>query len=257
MTHLKPYSTPMTVGKPLSKTDGNLLTNSTEYKSIIGGLQYLTHTRTDLAFAVNKLSQFVQAPTTTHWTAAKRVLRYLKGYHALHIKYSKKLAITGFSDADWACCPDDRRNVAGYCIYLRDTLVSWSSKKQAVVSHSSTQSEYKALAQVTAKISWIQALLKEINFPLQSTPITWSDNMGASALAANPVYHARTKHIELNVHFVRDKVINKTPDIRYISSHDQVADCLTKSLTSHRLHFLSDKLGVVETPPSLIRVVKK
>lgn len=94
-------------------------------------------------------------------------------------------------------------------MYLGDTLVSWSSKKQAVVSRSSTESEYRALAHVSSEIAWIQSLLSEFGFPLPQTPITWCDNMGASALAMNPVYHARTKHIELDIHFVRDKVLSK------------------------------------------------
>ncbi|XP_062075781.1 uncharacterized mitochondrial protein AtMg00810-like [Humulus lupulus] len=168
MKHLKPCSTPMIVGKMLSKSDGEPLDNPTAYRSVIGGLQYLTHTRPDLSFAINKLSQFLQVPTTAHWSAMKRVLRYLKGtlHHGLHIKYSEKLPLTGYSDADWACCPDDRRSVAGYCVYLGDTLVSWLSKKQAVVSRSSTESEYRALAHVAAEISWTQSLLKEFGFPL-------------------------------------------------------------------------------------------
>ncbi|KAM6555018.1 hypothetical protein CsatB_015780 [Cannabis sativa] len=249
----------MTVGKALSIQDGTLMKNPTDYRSLIGALQYLTHTRPDISFSVNKLSQFLKAPTDVHWSAAKRILRYLKGTqdHGLHIKYSDRLTLTGYSDADWACCPDDRRSVAGYCVYFGDSLVSWSSKKQAVISRSSTESEYRALAQVAAEITWIQSLLKEVNFPLQNTPIIWCDNMGASALASNPVYHARTKHIELDVHFVRDKVLAKALDIRYIPSHDQTADCLTKSLSNSRFHFLVDKLGVVHTPLSLRGGVRK
>ena len=164
------------------------------------------------------------------------MLRYLTGtpHHGLHIKPSPCLALTGFSDADWACCPDDRKSVASYCVYLGDTLISWSSKKQAVVSRSSTETENRSLAHVAAEISWVQSLLNELQFPLSSTPITWCDNLGASALAANPVYHARTKHIELDVHFIRDKVLQKLLDIRYIPSHHQVADCFTKGLTSTR-----------------------
>ncbi|KAM6574267.1 hypothetical protein CsatA_022594 [Cannabis sativa] len=254
MMHLKPCNNLMTVGKPLSKSDGDLLSNPIEYRSIIGGLQYLTHTRPDLSFAVNKLSQFLQSPITAHWSASKRVLRYLKGtaYHGLHIKPSDRLAVTGYSDEDWACCPDDRKSIAGHSVYLGDTLVSLSSKKQAVVSRSSTESEYRALAQVAAEIAWIQALLKEFEFPLPCTPVTWCDKVGY-----NPVYHARTKHIELDVHFVRDKVINKEIEVRYVPSSDQTADCLTKSLTQSRFHFLVDKLGVVETPSSLKWAVKK
>ncbi|XP_062099727.1 uncharacterized mitochondrial protein AtMg00810-like [Humulus lupulus] len=126
----------MATGKPLSIHDGDLLNESSLYRSILGGLQYLTHTRPDINFVVNKLSQFIKAPTTVHWSAVKRVLRYLNGTIdcGLHIKYSEHLDITGFSDADWACCPDDRKFVAAYCVYLGDTLVSWSSRKQVIVS---------------------------------------------------------------------------------------------------------------------------
>uniref|UniRef100_A0A803PM38 Integrase catalytic domain-containing protein n=1 Tax=Cannabis sativa TaxID=3483 RepID=A0A803PM38_CANSA len=146
---------------------------------------------------------------------------------------------------------NDRRSVAGTCVYLGDTLISWSSRKQPVVSRSSTESEYRALAQVAAEMTWVQSLLKELEFPLPATPIIWCDNMGASALASNPVYHARTKHIEIDIHFVRDKIIEKKLEVRYIPSSEQIADCLTKSLTHGHHHFLTSKLGVVPIPQSL------
>ncbi|KAM6562061.1 hypothetical protein CsatB_022059 [Cannabis sativa] len=232
MDNLKSCPTPIATGKNMSINDGEKLENPTVYRSLIGGLQYLCNTRPDICFAVNKLSQYLKAPTTVHWGAAKRILRYLKGTidHGLHISCSDKLNIAGFSDVDWACCVDDRRSVGGYCVYLGDTLVSWSSKKQAVVSRSSTESEYRALALVTAEITWIESLLNELSFPLPGTSITWCDNLSASALASNPVYHARTKHIELDIHFVRDKILKKELEVRYIPSSDQIADCLTKAL---------------------------
>uniref|UniRef100_A0A803QCY3 Integrase catalytic domain-containing protein n=1 Tax=Cannabis sativa TaxID=3483 RepID=A0A803QCY3_CANSA len=203
--NLKSCPTPAIAGKPMSQNDGEPLRDITTYKSIIGRLQYLCHTRPDIAYAVNKLN------------------------------------------TDWACCPDDRKSVAGYCVYLGNTLVSWSSKKQHVVSRSSTESEYRALPHVSAKISWIESLLKEIGFPLK-TVVTWCDNLGASALASNPVFHARKKHIEIDIHFVRDKVLRKELEVRYIPSSDQVADCLTKGLTSSRFHFLIDKVGDMNSP---------
>ncbi|XP_062085768.1 uncharacterized mitochondrial protein AtMg00810-like [Humulus lupulus] len=140
MVNLKPCPTPMTVGKSMFIEDGELLKDPTLYRSLIGGMQYLAHTRLDISFSVNKLSQFLKAPTTTHWSAVKRILRYSKGniHHGLHIKYSERLTLTSFSDADWACCPDDRKSVAGYCIFFGDTLISLSSKKQTVVARSST-----------------------------------------------------------------------------------------------------------------------
>uniref|UniRef100_A0A803QD60 Integrase catalytic domain-containing protein n=1 Tax=Cannabis sativa TaxID=3483 RepID=A0A803QD60_CANSA len=166
------------------------------------------------------------------------------------------LHITGYSDADWACCPDDRKSIAGYCVYFGNTLVLWSSKKQPVVARSSTESEYRALAHVAAEISWIESLLKELGLQTP-TAVTWCDNMGANALASNPVFHARNKHIEIDIHFIRDKVLNKELDIRYIPSSDQVADCLTKRLSSSRFHFLIDKLGVMNSPLHLRGDVKK
>ncbi|XP_062104178.1 uncharacterized mitochondrial protein AtMg00810-like [Humulus lupulus] len=164
----------MATGKPISSMDGERLTNPIVFRSLLGALQYLCHTRPDIAYAVNKLSQFIQEPTTKHWRGAKRVLRYLKGTitHGIHIGLNDRLSIVGDSDADWACCPDDRKSVAGYCVFLGDALVSWSSKKQAVVSRSNTESEYRALAQVAAEISWIESLLKELKFPLSSKSMT-------------------------------------------------------------------------------------
>ena len=128
MTTLKPCPTPIVAGKSISLADGEALQNPSTYRSLIGALQYLCHTRPDIAFAVNKLSQFLQKPTSVHWSCAKRILRYLKGtvQYGLHISPSDRLQITGYSDADWACCPDDRRSVAGYCVYLGDSLISWS-----------------------------------------------------------------------------------------------------------------------------------
>jgi hypothetical protein len=248
----------MVVGKPLSIHDGEPMHNPTMYRSVIGALQYLTNTRPDIAFAVNNLSQFLQCPTTTHWNSVKRILRYLKGtlHVGLHIRFSERLSLQGFSDADWASSPDDRRSVGGYCVYLGDTLVAWSSKKQGSVSRSSTESEYRALAQVAAEIAWIQALLGELEFPLPTLPVTWCDNMSANALASNPVYHARTKHIELDVHYVRDKVLQNELKILYIPTSDQIADCLTKSLSHSRFQHFRDKLGVVRLPSRLRGGVK-
>ncbi|XP_062114395.1 secreted RxLR effector protein 161-like [Humulus lupulus] len=232
MANLKLCPTPMVVGKPISSTDGDKLNNPTLYRSLLGALQYLCHTWPDISFPVNNLSQFLQEPATTHWSGAKRILRYLKGtvHNGLHIGESGNRSIVGYSDADWACCPDDRRSIASYCVYFGDSLVSWSSKKQVVVSSSSTEFEYRALAHVAAKIAWIESLLKELNFPLPSKSVTWCDNINAAALASNPMHHARTKHIELDVNFVQDKVLRKELEVVYMPSADQIIDCLTKGL---------------------------
>uniref|UniRef100_A0A803PBI7 Reverse transcriptase Ty1/copia-type domain-containing protein n=1 Tax=Cannabis sativa TaxID=3483 RepID=A0A803PBI7_CANSA len=236
LENTKPSVTPMTAGKPLSISNGTPLSQPTIFRIVIGALQYLSHTRPDISFAVNKLSQFIKQPTDVHWGATKRILRYLKGtmHHGLHIAPSVNLTLVGFSNADWACCPNDRKSVAGYCVYLGDSLISWSSKKQTVVARSSTESEYRALAHLAAELSWLQELLNELNFKCSSVPVIWCDNLSASALASNPIYHARTKHIEMDLHFVSDKVLDKKLEIRYVPSHDQIVDCLTKGLTPTR-----------------------
>lgn len=255
---IKPSVTPMAAGKLISKTDGQAMKEPLLYRSAIGGLQYLTHTRPDIAFSVNRLSQFLQTPTDAHWKALKRVFRYLKGTlnHGLAICKNDNLNITSFADSDWASCPDDRRSTAGYCVYLGDNLVSWCSKKQQVVARSSTEAEYRALAHSASEITWIQSLLNELHLPQVTTPKIWCDNLSASALASNPVYHARTKHIELDVHFVRDKVLNGELEISYVPSSDQTADLLTKPLAHSRFMFLRDTLGVLEIHSTLRGGVK-
>ncbi|XP_060963364.1 uncharacterized mitochondrial protein AtMg00810-like [Cannabis sativa] len=169
----------MTVGKPMSAKDGEPMHNATLYRSTIGALQYLCNTRPDIGYAINKLSQFLQAPTTVHWSGVKRVLRYLQGMkqQGLHISCSSRLVLKRFSDANWACCPNDRRSIADHCVFFGYSLVSWSSKKYHVVSRSSTELEYRALAHVAVDISWNESLLKEIGFPLTMTSVTWCDNV--------------------------------------------------------------------------------
>jgi hypothetical protein len=146
-------------------------------------------------------------PQEHHWKAVKRVLRYLQGSssYGLLIKPSKQLNIMGFCDSDWGY---DRKSTTGYCVFLGPNLVSWSSRKQSVVSRSSTEAEYRGLAAVTADILWLQNLLRELRVPV-ALPRVYCDNLGAVHLSVNPVMHSQTKHFELDLHFVRDKVLSK------------------------------------------------
>jgi histone deacetylase 1/2 len=244
----KTVDTPLSVTDKLSLTDGDLLSgeDSTRYRSIVGALQYMTLTRPDISFAVNKVCQFLHAPTTVHWTAVKRILRYLRGTISLGLSLirSSSILVSAFSDADWAGCPDDRRSTGGFAVFLDPNLVSWSARKQATVSRSSTDAEYKALANATAEVIWIQTLLAELGVPQPRPTVLWCDNLGATYLSANPVFHARTKHIEVDYHFIRERVAKKLLDIRFIPSGDQVDDGFTKALATRQLEVFRRNLNL-------------
>jgi histone deacetylase 1/2 len=211
---------------PLSDDD------ATNYRSIVGGLQYLTHTRPDLSFAINRVCQFLHAPTEGHWSAVKRILRFIRGTldHGLILRPSKSSSISVFSDADWAGDVGDRRSTGGHALFHGGNLIAWSARKQATVSRSSTESEYKAVANATAELIWVEALLNELGVRQDSPPVLWCDNIGATYLSSNPVFHARTKHIEVDFHFVRERVAQKRLHVRFVSSKDQLADIFTKPL---------------------------
>jgi hypothetical protein len=252
MENVTACPTPMVTGRQFT-IEGEPMTDPTLFRQAMGALQYLINTRPDIAFSVNKLSQYMCSPTLEHWQGIKRIFRYLKGTidHCLHIKPSTDLDITGYSDADWATSIDDRKSVAGQCVFLGETLVLWSSRKQKVVSRSSTESEYRALADLAAEITSVSSLLQELKLPQLRKPVLWCDNLSAKALASNPVMHARSKHIEIDVHYIRDKVLQNEITIAYVPSADQIADCLTKALTHSRFNQLRDKLGVITSPTSL------
>jgi histone deacetylase 1/2 len=235
MTDCKAVSTPLSTSEKLSLHEGSLLgpEDATKYRSIVGALQYLTLTRPDIAFSVNKVCQFLHAPTTVHWAAVKRILRYIKQNTqlGLNIHRSVSTLVSAFSDADWAGNVDDRKSTGGFAVFIGSNLVSWSARKQATVSRSSTESEYKAMANATAEIMWVQTLLKELEVKNPHAAKLWCDNLGAKYLSANPVFHARTKHIEVDFHFVRERVTQKLLEIEFIPSGDQIADGFTKPLS--------------------------
>jgi hypothetical protein len=139
-----------------------------------------------------------------HWERVKRILRYVKGIvrHGIKLVKSSSKVLGGFSDADWAGCPNDSQSTGGFAVFLGPNLISWSSRKQSTVSHSSTEAEYKSLANTTAKLMWLQTLLKELRVTHHPVARLWCDNLGATYLLANPVFHARMKHIEVDFHFV-------------------------------------------------------
>ena len=187
----------------------------------------------------------MHSPTIADWARLKHLLRYLKGTvtHGLHHNCTSPVLLTSFSDADWAGDSFDRRSTSGLLIYHGHNLVSWSSKKQPTVARSSTEAEYKAIVNTTSELIWITSLFRELHIPLPP-PTLWCDNIGATYLSANPVFHARMNHIEINFHFVRVQVALQRLHVRIISGKDQPADLLTKSLPKLCFLQLRSKLNL-------------
>jgi histone deacetylase 1/2 len=213
-------------GAPLSASD------SSTYRSLVGALQYLTLTRPDLAYAVQQVCLFMHDPREPHLALVKRILRYVKGTlsSGLHIGTGPVDSLTGYSDADWAGCPDSRRSTSGFCVFLSDNPISWSSKRQTTVSQSSAEAEYRAVAHVVAECCWIRQLLQELHVPLSSATVVYCDNVSAVYMMANPVHHRRTKHIEIDIHFVREKVALGQVRVLHVPSTHPFADIMTKGL---------------------------
>ncbi|KAA8549678.1 hypothetical protein F0562_001304 [Nyssa sinensis] len=192
MSGAKDVSTPLSTSTSLQLVDGTAPVDSSNFRRVIGSLQYLSLTGPDISFAVNKLSQFMHKPTTTHWTTTKRLLRYLKQtiFHGIQLSKSGLPALTTYSDADWDGQYDDRTSTSAYISFLGSNPISWSSKKQRAVARSTIEAEYRALANTASETMWLVALFYELGFPLKTPLVLLCDNLGATHLSFNPVQHS-------------------------------------------------------------------
>ncbi|KAJ9566549.1 hypothetical protein OSB04_002515 [Centaurea solstitialis] len=201
----KTVDTPLETNVHYTPTNGVPLSDPSLYRTIVGSLVYLTVTRPDIAHTVHVVSQFVTAPTTVHWGAVLRILRYLRGtqFQSLLFPSTSSLKLSAYSDASWDSDPSDRKSTTGFCIFLGDSLISWKSKKQDVVSRSSTEAEYCAMAVTTCEIVWLRWLLADMGVDVSQPTPFHCDNKSAMQIAKNSVFHERTKHIEIDCHFTR------------------------------------------------------
>uniref|UniRef100_A0A2N9HRP8 Integrase catalytic domain-containing protein n=1 Tax=Fagus sylvatica TaxID=28930 RepID=A0A2N9HRP8_FAGSY len=252
ITDSKIVDTPIEYNNRLNTHDGEPLPDATLYRQLVGSLVYLTVTRPDISYAVHIVSQFMAAPRSLHYAAVLRILRYLKGtlFHGLHFSSQSSLTLQAYSDADWAGDPTDRRSTTGYCFLLGDSLISWRSKKQSVVARSSTEAEYRALADTTAELLWLRWLLQDLGIDCSTVVPIHCDNRSAIQIAHNDVFHERTKHIEIDCHFVRHHLLQGTLQLRSVSSQDQLADIFTKPMPPGRFRDLISKLKLVSLHPT-------
>lgn len=244
MQSCKPISTPLEqnvkyraqVGEPELTAEEARLMAEFPYASLSGSVMYLMlGSRPDLAFAVGMLSQFLANPAMTHWQAMRRLFRYIKATEDWGLLYeggsSEALTLMAFSDADWAGDPDSRRSISSFVFLLAGCAISWSSKRQPTVALSSTEAEYKSLTEACKEAVWAVGALAELNSPQQLPMHLSCDNQSAIALSQNPRFHARTKHLEVQHHFIREQVANGLVQVVYCPTDLMTADVLTKALS--------------------------
>jgi hypothetical protein len=220
------------------------------YRKAVGRLLYVSRgTRPDIAFAVSHTSQFVESPRTTHLKAVQHIFRYLKDTrdHRL-ILGGKHSSLFGYSDADWAS-QIHRHSISGFVFFLGTGAIAWSSKKQPIVTVSSTESEYVALTLTAKELIWLWKLLSELNFLSNTATTLFCDNQDAFALSRDSTFHARTKHIDVRFYFIRQTIQNGHASVIYCPTNDMIADVFTKSLVHAKIQKFRDLLGV-EEPPS-------
>lgn len=236
---------PVNVDSGSSMADVDALA-STPYRQLVGCLMYVAiGTRPDIAYAVNKLSSFMDCYTSVHWHAALRVVRYLKGTRDLQLVLGGDcISLAGYSDSDYANCLDTRRSVMGYSYNLGLGAISWASRKQKTVSLSSCEAEYIAVSEAGKEGTWLRQLLSGLHIALPSATRLACDNNGAVSLAGDPAFHARVKHIDVRHHHIRQLVDSGTIHLHRVSSRDNVADILTKALPPTDFRRLRAALGL-------------
>ena len=248
MSECKPVATPVDPGTHLTTlNEKEEVVDQQQYQSVVGSLMYLSVcTRPDIAYAVGTLARYSSKPGRSHWTAVKRVLRYLKGTanHGIVFRGGASGNIVGYSDADWAGDREDRKSTSGYLFQIAGGPISWRSKKQDTVALSTAEAEYVALCSAAQETVWLRRLISELNNPPDGPTTILEDNQSAMAMAKNPQFHGRAKHIDLRHHFIRERVNDGEVKLTYCPTQEMVADILTKGITQQQFCNLRQRAGM-------------
>ncbi|RVW83369.1 Retrovirus-related Pol polyprotein from transposon TNT 1-94 [Vitis vinifera] len=249
MSGCQPVNTPIEEGLKLCVEPNQVSTDKGRYQRLVGRLMYLAHTRPDLAYALSVVSQYMHNPGEQHMNAVMRILRYLKNAPGKGILFTKNVnhqSIEVYIDIDWVGAVDDRRSTSGYFTFVGGNLVTWKSKKQNVIARSSTEAEFRGMALGLCEALWLRLLLQDLGY-LSRQPIQlFCDNKAACDIAHNPVQHDRTKHVEVDRFFIKEKLDDKIVELPKIRSEDQLADILTKAVSSQVFSKFLDKLGMCD-----------
>ncbi|GKB47343.1 hypothetical protein Tco_0898096 [Tanacetum coccineum] len=246
MESVRTATTPYEAAKSKLKDETVPPVNVHLYRSMIGSLMYLTASRPDIMFAVSACSRHQVTPLTSHLNAVKKIFKYLKGQPKLGLWYPQDspFQLEAYSDSDYAGSHRDRKSTTGGCQFLGRRLISWQCKKQTIVATSSTEAEYVAAASCCAQVLWIQNQLLDYGFNFMNTKI-FIDNQSTICIVKNPVFHQRTKHIEIRHHFIRDANEKNLIQVLKIHTNDNVADLLTKAFDGPRFEYLVVHIGMV------------
>ncbi|GJT84145.1 putative ribonuclease H-like domain-containing protein, partial [Tanacetum coccineum] len=246
MESVRTATTPYEAAKTKLKDETDPPVNVHLYRSMIGSLMYLTASRPDIMFAVSACSRHQVTPLTSHLNAVKKIFKYLKGQPKLGLWYPKDspFQLEAYSDSDYAGSHGDRKSTTGGCQFLGRRLISWQCKKQTIVATSSTEAEYVAAASCCGQVLWIQNQLLDYGFNFMNTKI-FIDNQSTICIVKNPVFHQRTKHIEIRHHFIRDANEKNLIQVLKIHTDDNVADLLTKAFDGPRFEYLVVHIGMI------------
>ncbi|GJW61160.1 putative ribonuclease H-like domain-containing protein [Tanacetum coccineum] len=246
LVNVKTAITPMETKVALTKDEEAVDVDVHLYRSMIGSLMYLTASRPDIMYAVCVCSRFQVTPKTSHLNAVKRIFKYLKGKPHLGLWYPREspFDLEAFSDSEYGRSNLDRKSTTGGCQFIRQRLISWQCKKQTIVATSTTEAEYVAIANYCGQVLWVQNQLLDYGFNFMNTKIH-IDNESTICIMKNPVYHSKTKHIEIRHHFIRDCYEKKLITVEKIHTDLNVVDLLTKPFDKPRFNYLVVSIGII------------